>query len=250
MKVRVFVLHLLLMIFLTGCSSLDLEENSIIDEEVRLPVQNSSALFGTTVNELGNLMLYRNVELEDKVSYWKSVNKDVCALLVCEELGIEEPVVQATKSNTQWLRTNIFGTSDVAGTIFLDVRCNVNEHAIKMIHGHNMQNGKMFAPLPQMLQYTSVADAPLFHLVYETGVADYQVYSVIAINTKEEALPLDRLNTKEQTELVVQDLLKRSCVPGGKITSLDTLVLNTCWYGKSGRDRNLHCIVVASRVVQ
>lgn len=226
----------------------ELPEEPKQTEQITLPYTESSALFGSIVSNVNTGLLEQDEELQQKLSDWQEVNPDVVCLVVVDELDILEPVVQATDSNKQWLRVNIYGESDNDGVVFVDYRCDFNKTAIKMLHGHNMLDGKMFARLPELMNLESCVDAPLIKIVIEQGIAYYQVYSIISINDTEEALPIDFMASYSETQEMVSSLLERSIVPDGEYHSMDTIVLNTCWYGESGQEHNLHCLVIGSRI--
>lgn len=215
---------------------------------INLPTDKTSGLDSEFVIELGKSSLAQDDSLQGLLYDWKDINDKVDMLLVIKDLGVSEPVVCNVKDNKEWLRTDITGVPNVAGTVFLDYRCNLDLCLTKLVHGHNMKNGTMFGPLPALLELESCNDAPTIQVVYLEGVATYEVCAVLSVNSKKETLPIDVLASVEDTQVMLEDLVARSLVPDGVIHSVDSLVLNTCWYGESGNERNLHCIVVATRV--
>lgn len=233
--------------FLTGCFSRT-ELSCLSNTVTALPTEETSILFSDLLLEIRSAVAKDDQEAAQELQDWRSINKDVYALLEIPELGIDEPVVGATESNNQWLRTNIYGKYSVAGCVFLDYRCKLGVSPVTLIHGHNMKNGTMFGNLPDLLKLENCSDAPIIKLYTEAGWLEYEVFSVISVDSKEEALPVETLATEEDVVQIQEDLLSRSVVPGGEIHTSDLLVLNTCWYGESGVERNLHCIVSASRV--
>lgn len=186
-------------------------------------------------------------ELQLTLLEYQEVNSSVIGLLDIPDLNIFEPILEA-RDNKQWLRTNIYGEPDVAGAVFMDWRSNLQLTPVKLIHGHNMSDGTMFGRLPELLFYENCSDMPAIYLHTEQGTATYRVFSVISVDATEEALPVDPLAGVDEIRALQQALFKRSWVPGGNPETLDILTLNTCWYGESGNERNLHCIVSAARV--
>ena len=249
MRSSMGVATLVCICLLSGCAGHGRTGNLGI-EEVHLPSQESSALYGETVAGIGEVLLIEDEVLASQLEEWQCVNSDVCAMLRITDLNICEPVVEATVDNKQWLRTNIYGEEDVAGVVFLDYRCDVPGTLVKLVHGHNMKDGTMFAAIPDLLFLESCQDAPLIELYYGTGSAVYEVFSVVSVDATKEALPIDIMANSNEVSLMLNDLRERSIVPGGVLHSVDVVVLNTCWYGESGTERNLHCIVAASRVVR
>lgn len=231
---------------LTGCS--ETSAPTPTPPALELPGNQSSGLLGEVIKDLQGVLATPDEKYADDLHYWQEVNSDVCAMISIPEYGTYEPVVDAEESNMQWLRTSITGEYSVAGCVFLDVRCDLENTPVKLVHGHNMSDGTMFAKVPNYLTLDSCEDAPIIEFYTEDGKLTYQVFSVISVNSKEEALPIDTLASLEDVSAMTDELLERSLVPDGEVTSQDILVLNTCWYGESGVERNLHCVVSASRI--
>lgn len=249
----VFLFSLCSYSFLAGRTPLlEKEDTSEIIESLELPKQYSSGLEGELVLEASRATRVKDEDRLLELSDWQVINSKVGTLVRVENTGlglsIDEPVLCGVADNRQWLRTNIRGEYDVGGTVFMDYQCNLNWGLLKLIHGHNMKNGTMFSGLPILLGISDCSEAPLIELTFEDGVAQYEVFAVVSVNSKEEALPINVYATVEETEGVLEDLLNRSLVPGGVIHSVDSVVLNTCWYGESGQEHNLHCIVAASKI--
>lgn len=237
---------LVMLVMISGCS----KHSSIVLEpsELSLPVQQTSYTFGELVNTVSSWLAVEDDTMHRDLEYWQSVNNDVCAMIAIPDYDLYYPVVQATESNNQWLRTDIYGNPATSGCVFLDVRCNMETIPVKLVHGHNMRDGSMFASLPNYLTLSDCSEAPLIELYIEDGLLIYQVFAVLSVNSKEEALPVDALATSDTLDSMISELIDRSVVPGGTCTSYDLLALNTCWYGQSGKERNLHCVVIASRI--
>lgn len=244
-RLKLVTLAVLLIVSLSSCS----QEPTLTEPEhtISLPKTETSVLYGEVVSDVQSALAKEDEAFAQELKNWQEVNEDTCALVKIPELEIYEPVVAATVDNLQWLRTNIYGDYSVDGTAFLDVQCDIQSSPVKLIHGHNMKNGTMFGHLPEYLNIDSCEHAPDILLYTKDGLLKYSVFAVLSVNSKEEALPLDLLATGEDVNAMAEEFLDRSWVPGGEIISDDLLVLNTCWYGKSGTERNLHCLVVASR---
>lgn len=215
---------------------------------VVLPGTETSGLWGHRLSELSQSMLVTDEQLDSVLKDWQEVNDGVGALIILPEFDVIEPVICNAENNKQWLRTAITGEYAVRGTVFLDYRCDINNNAIKLIHGHNMSNGTIFGGLPSYIEKESMSEIQNAELYLPSGKAVYEPYAVITVDGNDEALYINPLLSWDEMEAFSKDLLHRSVVPGGVIHSLDTLILNTCWYGESGREHNLHCLVVYSRV--
>lgn len=217
-------------------------------ELLELPEVQTSGLWGQRIMAINSEPGEFVQELADELANWRIINPYVCGILMIDDFDVKEPVIQAKSSNKQWLRTNILGEADINGSVFMDYRCNLKSNAVKMIHGHNMPDGTVFGQLPTLMKKSDCSEMPTVRFYTDNGMQVYEPYSVFSVSSEEEALPLDSLMKYDDVVATVAEFEERSLVPGGEATSLDTLVLNTCWYGESGREHNLHCILVCSRV--
>lgn len=235
-------------VLLTSCVAKEAPSSEVLETPsmVSLPTVQSSGLYADILNDFAGINQTTAEDLAELYS-WQSINSNVFAILVCEELEIREPVLLA-EDNYEWLRTNIYGEKDSAGAIFMDYRCSPNTNPVKLLHGHNMKNKTMFGNVPTLLKLESCFRSPRITLITEQGVAVYEIFSVMSVDAKKEALPIPTLTDSESVREMSTDLLARSLVPHGVVHSDDLLLLNTCWYGESGTERFLHCIVAASRV--
>lgn len=233
-------------ILLVSCSPNN--ELTGINTVVEAESNTDSYLFSELLNAVRSAVAEPDGTAKSVLNTWKSINKDVYALIKIDSFGIYEPVVAATESNDQWLRVNIYGDDDIAGCTFLDYRCASGMAPINLIHGHNLMDGTMFSRLPDLLTLSSCNEAPIVELYTESGWLSYKIFSIMSVDSTEEAIPVDVAMSETDVEKIAIDLLSRSLVPDGQILTNDILILNTCWYGPSGIERNLHCIVSASRV--
>lgn len=248
-KINLSIIGLAITWSLSGCAkvsdSVQLPQPS---ESIKPVTQYSSALLGQLMYELsGVLSSPLTEEVRRDLEYWKGINPATEAIVEIPDYHVYEPVLQA-QNNKQWLRTNIYGQPSLAGTVFFDARSNLAFTPVKMIHGHNTTDGTIFGRLPEMFELDSCSQAPTIYLHTQKGTAEYRVFSVMSVNSKEEAFPIDPFDNGEDMHKLIDDLLKRSIVPGGTPETYDLLVLNTCWYGESGSERNLHCVIACSRV--
>ena len=80
----------------------------------------------------------------------KAINPDVKGWLYIEALDISYPVVQGP-DNDAYLHTTYEGTSNFAGSIFLDYQNQGDfSDGNTIVYGHNMKNLSMFGKLKQM----------------------------------------------------------------------------------------------------
>lgn len=204
---------------------------------------------------LGQLLVEMNVPPAEESEYYtalieehREINEDVRGWIDIPDFSISYPVLYST-DNKAYLRHNIYGDYDIAGCIYLDANYGNIYSPMKLIHGHNMKNGTMFGELPQMLKWDSLDDAPLIYYCDDSGLKTFKIFSVFSVHADEESVIISEYSSLQELQDLKDIYLERSWVPVGKVPdSLEMLMLNTCWYGKSGTERRLHCIAVACRI--
>lgn len=76
-----------------------------------------------------------------------AVNPDVRAWVTLSGTKVDYPVMQG-EDNFEYLRTDVYGEHSLAGSLFLDSRCNGGfGSAYSLVYGHNMANGSMLGSL-------------------------------------------------------------------------------------------------------
>lgn len=208
----------------------------------------SSAFYSQLAMSLNNLYGGYNEEYTKKIEEWKQVNPDVIGYIDIPDFEISYPVLQG-EDNKTYLRTNINGEYDVAGAIFLDANYKDIYSPVKLIHGHNMRNGSMFHKLPQMLKWDTLDNAPRIFYTDALGTKEFQIFAIFSVNSEEESIIVSQYSTAEEVKEYKELYVERSWVPASVVPeSTELLMLNTCWYGESGHEHFLHCVVVAARV--
>lgn len=76
-----------------------------------------------------------------------AINPDVCAWIAMDGTKIDHPVLQG-ETNLTYINTDVYGNFALAGSIFLDTRCDREfEQSYHLLYGHHMENSKMFGDL-------------------------------------------------------------------------------------------------------
>lgn len=77
----------------------------------------------------------------------QNINPDVCAWISMDNTGIDYPVLQG-ETNLTYINTDVYGSFTLAGSIFLDSRCDRTfGETYFLLYGHHMENGSMFGDL-------------------------------------------------------------------------------------------------------
>lgn len=107
----------------------------------------------------------------------KAINPDVKGWLYIEALDISYPVVQGPDNDT-YLHTTYEGTSNFAGSIFLDYQ-NQDDFSDgnTIVYGHNMKNLSMFGKLKQMKEQEKYRDSVYFWMLTPESNDVYQIFS-------------------------------------------------------------------------
>lgn len=107
----------------------------------------------------------------------KAINPDVKGWLYIEALDISYPVVQGP-DNDAYLHTTYEGTSNFAGSIFLDYQ-NQDDFSDgnTIVYGHNMKNLSMFGKLKQMKEQEKYRDSVYFWMLTPESNDVYQIFS-------------------------------------------------------------------------
>ena len=105
----------------------------------------------------------------------KAAYPDVVGWLYCEGTPINYPVAQGD-DNSYYLRRDLDGNYAMAGTLFLDYRCSADfSDENSVIYGHNMNDGSMFAVLPDFSDPEFLLAHPTIWLLTETESTPFAI---------------------------------------------------------------------------
>lgn len=148
----------------------------------------------TSIDSNGNVMVISPTSEEvaqhniDVAEYFKAVNEDYIGYLEIAGCDIYEPVVRG-EDNDYYLRINISGRPNKAGTVFMDYRCTVTEDYTSpniVIYGHNQEDGTMFGNLKNYkwnAQFYAENPVIKFNPEFESG--EYLIYAFFVTNAYE-----------------------------------------------------------------
>ena len=109
----------------------------------------------TYIDDNGNVQTVPPTKEEEEqhnrevAEIFKEINEDYIGYVIVEGCDIYEPVVKG-EDNEYYLRNNIYGEQNKAGTIFMDYRCTVTPEYTSpniVIYGHNQEDETMFGRL-------------------------------------------------------------------------------------------------------
>lgn len=241
-------LTLVLLMFSAGSMLILVADMQKVPVEYVPPTPGTSGFLPQTIVGLNMESADNPVELQQELANWRIVNKDVRGIINISEWGINYPVLYS-ENNKEYLRKDINGNYDVAGCIYLDANYGNTYSPMKLIHGHNMKNGTMFGKLPSLLHEETLDTAPIIEYYDELGLKQFKIFSVYSVNAQEESVIISEYTSLSDLLESKENYTERSWVPVSEVpNSAEMLMLNTCWYGESGSEHFLHCIVVACRI--
>lgn len=118
----------------------------------------------------------------------RRINPDVCAWITLDDTGIDYPVVQGT-DNLCYLNTDVYGDFSLAGSIYLDARCDgAFGGRYALLYGHHMENHGMFGDLDLYKDERFFAENTGGTLLLPDGAYSLTVFAVLLVPAGEQAV--------------------------------------------------------------
>ena len=158
------------------------------------------------------------------------INPDVVGWLYCPNTVISYPVPQG-ENNSYYLKHLFDGTSNSAGSLFLDSRCQGREGQNSVIYGHYMKNGTLFASLCEYQEQAYYEAHPELFLITPENTLTIQLFSAYIAGEDDDAWQLT-FSSQEEYGAWLERLLERSCFTSEVVPqSTDRVItLSTCSY--------------------
>lgn len=113
----------------------------------------------------------------------QSVNSDITGWVQLDGTDINFPVLTPPADDPQYyLYRNYKKESTKYGSIFLDGMCTVDSDN-QVLHGHSMQDGRMFWQVIGFGSAKTVKSCPVFRYDTEKEAAEWKIVSVFKTNT-------------------------------------------------------------------
>lgn len=114
-----------------------------------------------------------------------AINPDVCGWLELDGTKIDYPVLQG-EDNLSYINTDVYGNFALAGSIFLDSGCeNDFSAAYNLIHGHHMENSKMFGDLDLYKDETFFEENTTGRLILPKKTYNLEIFACILAPSSE-----------------------------------------------------------------
>ena len=137
------------------------------------------------------------------------VNPDVAAWVTLEGTQIDDPIVQG-EDNQEYLNKNVYGEYALAGSLFLDSRCDRTfQGSYQLVYGHHMEKHRMFGDLDLYLD-------PQFFESHTTGTLmvpgrTYSLQILASMRTEEsDHFIFDPEHCLSEPESFRQEILSKS----------------------------------------
>lgn len=115
-----------------------------------------------------------------------ALNPDVCAWVTLDGTKVDFPVVQGG-DNLEYLNKDVYGSFALAGSIFLDTRCDRNfGDAYSLLYGHHMADGSMFGSLDSYKDAQFFNDNATGTLLVPDGSYDLQVFACLTVTANDD----------------------------------------------------------------
>lgn len=117
-----------------------------------------------------------------------ALNPDVCAWVTLDGTKVDYPVVQGS-DNLEYLNKDVYGSFALAGSIFLDTRCDRNfGDAYSLLYGHHMADGSMFGSLDSYKDAQFFNDNATGTLLVPDGSYDLQVFACLTVTASDDRI--------------------------------------------------------------
>lgn len=157
-------------------------------------------------------------------------NSDVVGWIYCENTPINYPVLQSSDNN-YYLRRMIDKKYNIAGSVFMDYRCQADLSSLNtIIYGHNMKNDTMFGTFTEYKKQSYYDEHPVLWLL--TPEQDYKIELIAGYVTPSTSDVYKDFYIKDELNTHIKDSIEKSTfISGVNIAEVDNIVtLSTCSY--------------------
>ncbi|MDS9472741.1 class B sortase [Sporosarcina pasteurii] len=175
-------------------------------------------------------------------------NDELVGWITIEGTQIDYPILQAD-NNVDYLRRNFYKEKNIAGSIFMDFRNDVQTPGLNTIlYGHRMKDGSMFEQLTKFQDKDFFKNHQTFEYdtLYDSYVAE--IFAVYITKTDFDYIQTD-FSTDEEYEQLLAGIREKSMYETDVEVKADDhiLTLSTCDYALDPNDGRL---VVQAKLVK
>ncbi len=182
----------------------------------------------------------------------KQINPDVIGWIRFDDtdaVAIDYPILHADDNET-YLRTDLYGESHTAGSIFLEAANDPDfSDCYNIIYGHNMRNGTMFGTLKQYRRDEDFYSANQYFTIYtESAIYRYRIFAYEVVPDDSKIYTAGYAPDEEYQDLI--DLMLSISIRDTGITPdiTDKIVtLSTCTSAAEDERFVVHAVCVDQR---
>ena len=175
-------------------------------------------------------------------------NPDLCGWVSIADTPVDYPVMHTPDRPQHYLRRDFAGGWALAGTPFLDARCDMESSPLLLVYGHNMDDGSMFAALQGYLDEAYCALHPVIRCDSLTQAREYEVMAAVRFAaTEENADAYCAVPQSEEAFAAYLDRVRQNAVycRGGEVRwGRQLLALVTC----DSADSSTRILVLARQI--
>ena len=171
-----------------------------------------------------------------------AINKDIVAWIRIPDTNINYPVIQG-KSNSQYIRKNIYGNYSRGGTLFVDANIEAPFECVNtIVYGHNLLNGSMFSEIKKYSQNEYYQSHKIIYIYLPNNeVREYRVVSFHTINAHNKDIYNPYVT--DINEFAVPMFKDNKITANNEIYSNDKVItLSTCTNGDTDGRYVLHAV--------
>ena len=117
-----------------------------------------------------------------------AINPDVCAWVTMDGTRIDHPVLQGD-TNLSYINTDVYGNFALAGSIFLDTRCDRSfAGGYSLLYGHHMDSGGMFGDLDQYKEERFFDENRTGSLILPGGIHALRTFACLLLGASDDVI--------------------------------------------------------------
>lgn len=177
-------------------------------------------------------------------------NPDCIGWLSIPGTVIDYPVMYRPDEENYYLKRDFYGNYSASGSLFLSELCDPADGDNKIIYGHHMNSGKMFAALDEYKKRAFYEEHPLIYFDTLHGEEVYQVFAVFctAVYTGNDFsyYTFTKAEDKDEYDAYIRAVKEHSLYDTGITAEYGDklLTLSTCEYSRV----NGRVVVVAKKL--
>ena len=148
-------------------------------------------IYAAAENVQEDMLKLKPIVQEDGGAFFEellAINPDVCAWVTLDNTGIDYPILQG-EDNLTYLNTDVYGDFALAGSIFLDSRCDRDfGDAYSLVYGHYMANHRMFGDLELYKEKAFFEENTTGILLLPDRSYDLKIFACLLVDSRDSVI--------------------------------------------------------------